>query len=107
MAPGCLGSRCFDRVADRNHFTPRHVGSQPGATYNLRVQLPPATDRELAFRVILQQLPDKEEIQAGRVVFSVTQSLPAFSEPAQLTPLSLRARLVDPQHLFITNDGGR
>ena len=88
-------------------ISPPGMWIQPGATYNLRVQLPPADDRELAFRVILQQLPEKSEIQAGRIVFSVTQSLPAFSEPAQLTPAALRARLVDPQHLMITNDGGR
>ena len=80
---------------------------QPGATYNLRIQLPPASDRELAFRVILQQLPDKSEIQAGRIVFAVTQSLPAFAEPAQPTPALLRARLIDPRHLLISNEGGR
>ncbi len=87
--------------------SPPGMWVQPGATYNLRIQLPPASDRELAFRVILQQLPDKSEIQAGRIVFAVTQSLPAFSEPAQLTPAALRAHLVDPHHLMITNDGGR
>jgi hypothetical protein len=37
----------------------------------------------------------------------VTQSLPAFAEPAQPTPAMLRARLVDPRHLLISNDGGR
>jgi fimbrial chaperone protein len=87
--------------------SPPGMWIQPGATYNLRIQLPPANDRELAFRVILQQLPDKSEIQAGRIVFAVTQSLPAFAEPAQPTPAMLRARLVDPRHLLITNDGGR
>ena len=87
--------------------SPPGIWVQPGATYNLRIQLPPAGDRELSFRVILQQLPDRSEIQAGRIVFAVTQSLPAFSEPAQLTPAVLRARLVDPQHVLISNDGGR
>jgi fimbrial chaperone protein len=87
--------------------SPPGMWIQPGATYNLRIQLPPANDRELAFRVVLQQLPDKSEIQAGRIVFAVTQSLPAFAEPAQPTPAVLRARLVDPRHLLITNDGGR
>ena len=87
--------------------SPPGIWVQPGATYNLRIQLPPANDRELAFRVILQQLPDKSEIQSGRIVFAVTQSLPAFAEPAQPTPATLRARLVDPRHLLITNEGGR
>src|SRR6202045_3135379 len=87
--------------------SPPGMWIQPGATYNLRIQLPPANDREVAYRVILQQLPDKSEIQAGRIVFAVTQSLPAFAEPAQPTPAVLRARLVDPRHLLITNDGGR
>jgi len=88
-------------------ISPPGMWIQPGATYNLRIQLPSASDRELAFRAILQQLPDKSEIQAGRIVFAVTQSLPAFSEPAQLTPPALWGRLIDPQHLLITNDGGR
>ncbi|MBV9016943.1 MAG: molecular chaperone [Alphaproteobacteria bacterium] len=87
--------------------SPPGIWVLPGATYNLRIQLPPASDRELAFRVILQQLPDKGEIQAGRIVFAVTQSLPAFAEPAQPTPAVLHGRIVDPQHLLITNDGGR
>jgi fimbrial chaperone protein len=87
--------------------SPPGMWVQPGATYNLRIQLPPANDRELAFRVILQQLPDKSEIQSGRIVFAVTQSLPAFAEPAQPTPATLRARLVDPRHLLVTNEGGR
>jgi P pilus assembly chaperone PapD len=87
--------------------SPPGMWVQPGATYNLRIQLPPANERELAFRVILQQLPDKSEIQSGRIVFAVTQSLPAFAEPAQPTPPTLRARLVDPRHLLITNEGGR
>ena len=88
-------------------ISPPGMWIQPGATYNLRIQLPPASDRELAFRVILQQLPDKSEIQAGRIVFAVTQSLPAFAEPAQPTPALLRARLIDPRHLLISNEGGR
>src|SRR5205814_248614 len=88
-------------------ISPPGMWVQPGATYNVRLQLPPAAERELAFRVMLQQLPDKSEIQAGRIVFAVTQLLPAFSEPAQLPPAALRARLVDPRHVMITNDGGR
>jgi P pilus assembly chaperone PapD len=88
--------------------SPPAMWVQPRATYNLRVQLPQATDRELAFRVIIQQIPDKSEIQSGRVVFALTQRLPAFSEPAEAPPPAvLHARIVDPQHLLITNEGGR
>ena len=87
--------------------SPPGMWVQPGASYNLRLQLPPATDRELAFRVMLQQLPDKSEIQAGRIVLAVTQLLPAFSEPPQPTPPVLHARVADPHHLMITNDRGR
>src|SRR5713101_4062457 len=68
-------------------ISPPGMWIPPGATYNLRVQL-----------------PHKSEIQAGRIVFAVTQSLPAFSEPTQLTPAVLRAHLVDLQHLLITNN---
>src|SRR3981081_1401684 len=87
--------------------SPPGMWIQPGATYNLRIQLPPANDRELAFRVILQQLPDKSEIQARRLVSPGAPPLPAVAEPAQPTPAMLRARLVDPRHLLISNDGGR
>jgi fimbrial chaperone protein len=88
--------------------SPPAMWVQPGATYNLRVQLPQASDRELAFRVILQQIPDRSEIQSGRVVLALTQRLPAFSELADLPPPAvLRAQIVDPQRLLITNDGGR
>lgn len=88
-------------------ISPPGIWVQPGATYNLRIQLPPATERELAFRVQLQQLPDKSDIQAGRIVFAVTQMLPAFSEPTEMAPAALRARLVDAQHVLVSNDGGR
>src|SRR5260370_22427613 len=71
--------------------SPPGMWVQPGATYNLRVQLPPASDRELAFRVILQQLPHRSEIKAGRIVYELTQSLPPSSEPAQTTPPAHRS----------------
>lgn len=87
--------------------SPPGMWVSPGATYNVRIQLPAATDRELAFRVILQQLPDKSEIQSGHIVFAVTQSLPAFSEPTEPTPAVLHARMMDPTHVLVTNDGGR
>ena len=79
----------------------------PRSTCNLRIQLPPAGDRELAFRVLVQQVPDKSEFQAGRIVFAVTQRLPAFSEPPALPPPALHARIIDNLHLLVTNDGGR
>jgi len=88
--------------------SPPAMWVQPRATYNLRIHLPPATDNELAFRVVIQQVPDRSEIQAGRIVFALTQRLPAFSEPAEApAPPALSARIVDPQHLLITNEGGR
>jgi P pilus assembly chaperone PapD len=87
--------------------SPPAVWVGPRTTYNLRVQLPPAGDRELAFRVLVQQVPDKSEFQAGRIVFAVTQRLPAFSEPPELPPPALHARIIDKLHLLVTNEGGR
>lgn len=87
--------------------SPPAMWVEPRSTYTLRIQLPPATDRELAFRVIVQQVPDRSEFRAGRIVFAVTQRLPAFSEPPELAPPALHARMLDARHLLITNDGGR
>jgi len=80
----------------------------PHSTYNLRVKLPTSDGgRERAFRVLIRQLPDRSDITAGRIVFALTQSLPAFAEPADLQPPALRGRLIDARHLLISNDGGR
>ena len=80
----------------------------PHATYNLRVRLPGgAPGQERAFRVMIKQLPDRSDIQAGRIVFALTQSLPAFVEPADLGPPSLRGRFIDPRRILISNDGVR
>jgi fimbrial chaperone protein len=80
----------------------------PHSTYNLRVKLPPgAPGQERAFRVMIKQLPDRSDIVAGRIVFALTQSLPAFAEPADLQPPALRGRFADARHILIVNDGGR
>ena len=80
----------------------------PHSTYNIRVRLPKgAPDQERAFRVIIRQLPDHDDIVAGRVVFALTQSLPAFVEPGQAQPAKLRGQFVDSHHLLITNEGGK
>lgn len=80
----------------------------PHSTYNLRVKLPTSEGgRERAFRVLIRQLPDRSDITAGRIVFALTQSLPAFAEPADLQPPVLRGQLIDARHLLISNDGGR
>ncbi len=80
----------------------------PHATYNLRVKLPPgAPGQERAFRVLIKQLPDRSDIAAGRIVFALTQSLPAFAEPADLQPPVLRDQFTDARHIVIANDGGR
>ena len=80
----------------------------PHSTYNLRVKLPAgAPGQERAFRVMIKQLPDRSDIQAGRIVFALTQSLPAFVEPADLGPPSLRGRFIDPRRVLISNDGVR
>ena len=80
----------------------------PHSTYNLRVKLPPgAPGQERAYRVMIKQLPDRSDIVAGRIVFALTQSLPAFAEPADLAPPGLSGRFADARHIMISNDGGR
>ena len=80
----------------------------PHSTYNLRVQLPSgAPGQERAFRLMIKQIPARSDIVAGRIVFALTQSLPAFAEPAELPPPTLRGRFLDARHILISNDGGR
>lgn len=80
----------------------------PHSTYNLRVKLPGGSPgQERAYRVMIKQLPDRSDIQAGRIVFALTQSLPAFVEPADLAPPALRGRFTDARRILISNDGGR
>jgi fimbrial chaperone protein len=80
----------------------------PHSTYNLRVKLPAgAPGQERAYRVMIKQLPDRSDITAGRIVFALTQNLPAFAEPADLQPPALRGRLIEPRTILISNDGGR
>jgi len=80
----------------------------PRSTYNLRVKLPGgAPGQERAYRVMIKQLPDRSDIQAGRIVFALTQSLPAFVEPTEARPPSLRGRFIDARRILIANDGGR
>ena len=80
----------------------------PHTTYNLRLKLPNgAPGQERAFRVMIRQLPDRNDIMAGRIVFALTQSLPAFVEPDALQPPALRGQLVGARSIIITNDGGR
>lgn len=80
----------------------------PHSTYNLRVKLPSgAVGQERAFRVLIKQLPDRSDITAGRIVFALTQSLPAFVEPADMQPPALRGRFVDARRILLSNDGGR
>ena len=80
----------------------------PHTTYNLRLRLPNgAPGQERAFRVRIRQLPDRTDIVAGRIVFALTQSLPAFAEPEALQPPALRGQLLSTRSIIITNDGGR
>jgi hypothetical protein len=88
-------------------ISPKRVKIEPGATREFIVRLPATAEHELAFHIVLQQISGDTNIQAGHPVSTITQSLPAFSEPAQRQEAILRARRIDPQHLLITNDGGR
>jgi len=88
--------------------SPPALWVEPHSTYNLRLRLPPSsTGQERAFRVRIKQLPVRADIAAGRIVFALTQSLPAFAEPAEPSAPALHGRFLDPRHILIANDGGR
>jgi P pilus assembly chaperone PapD len=88
-------------------ISPSRLTIVPGGTNQFSVQLPKPAERELAFRIMLQQLPEDAGIYTGQILPTITQSLPAFSESAQPQKMKLRARRIDAQYLLITNDGGR
>ncbi len=88
--------------------SPPAMWVRPHSTYNLRVKLPGgAPGQERAFRVTIKQLPERSDIVAGHIVFALTQSLPAFLEPADMQPAALRGRFTDARRILISNDGGR
>lgn len=88
--------------------SPPAVWVPPRSSYTMRVRLPqdPA-GRERAFRIVIKQLPERGDIVGGRVVFALTQSLPAFVVPAEPSPPALTARLVDARRIVVSNGGGR
>ena len=94
--------------SDEALVSPPAMWVNPHTTYNLRLKLPNgAPGQERAFRVMIRQLPDRSDIIAGRIVFALTQSLPAFVEPDSMQPPALRGQLVGARSIIITNDGGR
>ena len=82
---------------------------EPRGTYNLRLRLPapPRDGAERPFRVVLQNLPDRQDMSGGRVVFAITQSIPAFYQRGELAAPSLSGRVVGQRQIRISNDGGR
>ncbi|MDP9096233.1 MAG: fimbria/pilus periplasmic chaperone [Pseudomonadota bacterium] len=81
---------------------------QPNSSYSLRLRLPASgTTVERAFRIVIRQLPERGDLAGGRVVFALTQNLPAFVAAADSSPPQLSARLIDPQRILIQNSGGR
>ena len=79
----------------------------PHASYLVRLRLPMSADgKEGTYRIAVQNVPDRSEITAGRVVFALTQNLPGFSEPDDLAPPDLKAHL-EGSRFYIDNAGGR
>jgi fimbrial chaperone protein len=95
------------KEADDAIASPPAMWVPPHGSYTLRVQLPKAAGVEKAYRLAIQQLPDRSEIAAGRIVFAVTQNIPAFAEPDAVAPASLSARLAGPSAILFSNSGGR
>ena len=81
---------------------------QPNSSYSLRIRLPASGGTaERAFRIVIKQLPERGDLAGGRVIFALTQNLPAFVVSTDPSPPQLSARLMDPQRVLIQNSGGR
>ena len=82
------------------------IGSQ--AEYRFRFKVPKATSGpEATYRVLLTQVPSRDELAAGRVVTAVTQSIPVFVQPDALAPPVLSGVFVNEHLILIRNAGGR
>lgn len=80
----------------------------PRSSYTMRIRLPGgAPDAERAFRVVIRQLPEQSDITGGRVVFALTQNLPAFVVPVNPSPPALSIRSIGLRRIAIQNGGGR
>ena len=101
------GGRDVLRESSTAIASPPGMWVGPRSSYMVRLRFPvPTGERESSYRVSVQNVPDRSQIAAGRVVFAVTQNLPAFSQPANLSPPDLRGSL-DGGKLRLTNNGGR
>ncbi len=81
---------------------------EAGAEYRFRFKVPKARPGgESSYRLLLTQVPSRNELASGRVVATVTQSIPVFAEPTNLAPPALTGELAGPDQLRLHNDGGR
>jgi P pilus assembly chaperone PapD len=81
----------------------------PHGAYTLRVKVPiPSGTAEGAYRLKIKQVPEAEDLAAGRIVFAVTQILPVFSLPdREQAPPDLHGVIIAGPALSISNAGGR
>lgn len=80
---------------------------EPKSEYRIRIKVPKAPPgQELAFRLLLTEVPERDAITSGSVVMAVTQSIPVFSQAAMLKSPSLSATITG-STLSIRNSGGR
>lgn len=78
-----------------------------GGNQLLRLSLPQAPQgQEVAYRLVLQQIPDRGALAAGRVVIAVRQLIPVFASGDNLAPPQLSASLT-PGGILVQNSGGR
>ena len=96
------------RESTRAQVSPPAFWVNPnGGTQIMRLALPQAPDgEEIPFRLVLQQVPNRDAIAAGRIVMAVRQVIPVFSMPDRIRPPSLSGR-ASGDALLIFNEGGR
>lgn len=88
--------------------SPPAMWIEPLSDYTIRVRVPASPEgKEGTYRLLLSQVPTREDETSGGVVIAVTQSIPIFSQPAALSPAALSARIIGPEQLLISNEGGR
>ncbi len=88
--------------------SPPAIWLEAEAEYRFRFKVPKADPgAEGTWRVVFTQVPSRDDLVSGHIVFAISQSVPIFAEPDSLKPPSLSARLLAPDRVAIRNDGGR
>lgn len=88
-------------------ISPPGIWVPGGQAYTIRVKMPVATGHaDLAFRVMIKNVPSAADVRGSGLIFELDQSIPVFSIPPNPTPAVLSGMVTADGQLALTNQGG-